>query len=151
MEIWEAINWGHCSKSLLAETQEMLPIKVVKTHKQYSQSLCSLWKLARDFSNEALTTFNVNVFAPIWLKIKTKPFVIYGAQDLYQSIILLHYLSSDMKDIIDSVISKNGISGHLENILIIMLTDNRTQIRLLFYKWFKKCAKPNGLLQLQPL
>ncbi|GBN12375.1 hypothetical protein AVEN_92113-1 [Araneus ventricosus] len=65
----------------------------------------------------------------MWFKIKIKPSVIYGAQHLHQSVVLSCYLSSDLKDVIDPVIKRNGFFVHTENILISMLADDRNHIR----------------------
>lgn len=55
----------------------------------------------------------------------------YDAQNLNKSIVLSLYMSSDLKDVIDLVIRRNGFFWHHENILILMLAHNRTQKRQL--------------------
>ncbi|GBM56851.1 hypothetical protein AVEN_227354-1 [Araneus ventricosus] len=59
---------------------------------------------------------------------KTKPSVIDDAQHLHQLIVLTRYLSSDLKDVKDPVIKRNGFFGHPENVLISMLADDRNHI-----------------------
>lgn len=54
-----------------------------------------------------------------------------SAQYSHQSIDHLCYMSCNLKDIIDTVIRRNGFYGHLEIILILMLADDRTHIRQL--------------------
>lgn len=60
---------------------------------------------AFEYSSETLLTlmFIINVFAPMLIMIKIKRSVICGAQHLYQIIIILCCLSSDLKDVIDPV------------------------------------------------
>lgn len=128
MEICEAINCGHCSQSLSKRN----PGKVC--HSRWLTIANRILRLyvASENPSEALvtlTTFIVNVYAPMWFKIKTKPSAIYGAQHLHESIVLSRYLSNDLKDIIDPVIKRNGFFGHSENVLISMLADNRNHIR----------------------
>ncbi|GBM09607.1 hypothetical protein AVEN_60247-1 [Araneus ventricosus] len=73
--------------------------------------------------------------------IKTKPSVIYGSQHLHQSIVLSRYLSSDLKDVIDPVVKRNGFFGHPENVLISILADVRNHIRVLALRRTLKARK----------
>lgn len=84
---------------------------------------------------------NARNFEPYKFEIKTKPSVIYGAQNLHQSIVLSHYLSSDLKNIIDPLIKRNGLFGHPENVLISMIADDRKRIRELALRRILKASK----------
>ncbi|GBN76002.1 hypothetical protein AVEN_136304-1 [Araneus ventricosus] len=150
MEICEAINCGHCRESLSKRN----PGKVCHSRWLRIANRILRFNVARENSPEALltlTTFIANVFVPMWLKVKTKPSVIYGAQQLHQSIVLAHYLSSDLKDVIHTVIKRNGSFGHPENVLISMLADDRNHIRESALQRILKARKVKRSTAPQPL
>ncbi|GBN07097.1 hypothetical protein AVEN_25022-1 [Araneus ventricosus] len=106
MEICEAINCGHCRESLSKRN----PGKVCNSRGLRATNRILRLCVPNENPSEAfltLMTFVVRVYEPLWFKIKAKPFLIYGAQYLHQSIVLSHYLSSDLKDVIDPVIKRN--------------------------------------------
>ncbi|KAK4871958.1 hypothetical protein RN001_016082 [Aquatica leii] len=55
----------------------------------------------------------------------------YGAKHFLKSIRLSRYLEKDLKDTVDPVIQQNGCFGHHENIILIMISDERKHIRKL--------------------
>lgn len=81
-----------------------------------------------------LATYVMRVYGPMWFIIKCNPSCINGAKHLWQTISLSRYLNTDLKEIIDKVIQRNGYFGHPENILIAMLGDDRESVRDLAYR-----------------
>ncbi|GBM75725.1 hypothetical protein AVEN_92728-1 [Araneus ventricosus] len=107
MEICEAINCGYCRESLpKTNFGKVCHSRWLTTANRFLRLYVADENPSEDLL--ALTTFIVKVYEPMWFKIKTKPSVIYGAQHLYQAVVLLRYLSSDLKDVIDPVIKRNG-------------------------------------------
>lgn len=81
-----------------------------------------------------LATFITKVYVPMWFDIKLHPSCIYGAQHIFKTIKLCEYLSNELKTIVHDVIQRNGYFGHMENLLLCMLWDDRKQIRELAYR-----------------
>ncbi|CAG4928614.1 unnamed protein product [Colias eurytheme] len=129
-DICMAINCGHCSISLSKKN----PGKIV--HSRWLTMANRLLRLYVSTTSPTenlihLVTFILNVYAPMWFFIKTKPTCIYGAKHLHKTIILSRYLPEHLKMIVDPVIQRNGFFGHTENILLAMLGDERKNIRVL--------------------
>lgn len=66
----------------------------------------------------------------MWFQIKTKPSGIYEVTHLHQKM-SSRYLPKELKTITDVVLQRNGYLCHPENILIVMLADDRDYIRKL--------------------
>ncbi|GBM26390.1 hypothetical protein AVEN_239383-1 [Araneus ventricosus] len=150
IEICEAINCGHYIESL----SKINPQKVCHSRWLKTANRILRLYLADENPSEALltlTTYIVKVYAPMRFKIKTKPSVIYGAQNLQQTIILSRYLLSHLKDVIDPAIKGNRFFGHPENALISMLADDRNHIMELALRRIRKARKTNSPMQPQPL
>jgi len=81
-----------------------------------------------------LATFVMKVYAPVWFNIKTKPACTEGSKHLWKLVNFSRYLDKPLRDIVDTVIQRNAFFGHAENILIAMLSDERTNIRELAYR-----------------
>lgn len=140
MEICEAINCGDCSEGLSKRN----PGKVC--HSRWLTTANRILRLYVSSQNPSqslviLTTFILKVYAPMWFTIKTKPACIYGPQHLHKSIALSRYLRSDLKQVIDPVIQRNGFFGHPENILLSMLADDRSHIKELALRRIQKARK----------
>ncbi|CAH1104499.1 unnamed protein product [Psylliodes chrysocephalus] len=73
----------------------------------------------------------LDVYAPMWFVIKSKPSCLYGAKHVFETIRLCKYLPDELKTIVYPVIQRNGYFGHPENILISMLWDENSTIRKL--------------------
>lgn len=91
-----------------------------------------------------LVNFIMQVYAPMWFQIKTRPLCIYGAQHLQKTIMLTRYLPENLKLVVDPVIQRNGYFGHPENILIAMIADERETIRILALRRVKKAREQLG-------
>ncbi|CAH1113740.1 unnamed protein product [Psylliodes chrysocephalus] len=90
-----------------------------------------LYVSTQDPSNylKILVEFVAKVYVPMWFAVKTKPFCIYGAKHLFDTIKRSRYLPLGLKNVLDPVIQRNGYFGHPENMLLTMLTDERKTIR----------------------
>jgi hypothetical protein len=82
----------------------------------------------------ALVTYIMQVYAPVWFQIKTRPACSEGSRHLWKLIKYSRYLEKPLRDIVDAVIQRNGYFGHAENILLAMLSDERPHIRELAYR-----------------
>ena len=91
-----------------------------------------------------LATYVVNVYAPIWFNIKTGSSCAEGSRHLWNMIKLSRYLDPEYRDLVDSVIQRNGYYGHSENIILAMLTDDRENIRELAYRRIIAARKENA-------
>lgn len=76
-----------------------------------------------------LVTYVMKVYAPMWFSIKRQSSCKDGARHLFRSIQLSRYLSTELRDIIDPVIQRNGYFGHPENLLLAMISDQREYVR----------------------
>lgn len=86
----------------------------------------------------------MQVYAPMWFQIKTRPYCIDGARHLHKTIMLTRYLPQNLKSIVDPVIQRNGFFGHPENIMIAMIADERETIRVLALRRVKKAREQLG-------
>jgi hypothetical protein len=71
----------------------------------------------------------VKVYAKVWFSIKMQPSCQHGAKHLFRQIQLSRYLSTDLLDVVDPVVQRNGFFGHPENLLLAMISDERQHIR----------------------
>ena len=67
---------------------------------------------------QALVTYVIKVYAPIWFHVKTQPLCSDGSRHLWRLIKYSRYLTPELREIVDPVIQKNGYFGHSENILL---------------------------------
>lgn len=74
-------------------------------------------------------------------RLKKKTSAIYGAQFLHKSIVISRYLSSELKDFMNPVSKRNGFIGYSENVLILILADERNHIRQLALQSILKTCK----------
>ena len=76
-----------------------------------------------------LVTYVMKVYAPVWFHIKTKSSCSEGSRHLWRIIKFSRNLTPELKAIVEPVIQRNGYFGTSENILVVMFTDDRLQIR----------------------
>ena len=69
----------------------------------------------------------LKVYAPLWFSIRMHPSCKDGARHLVRTIQFA--LTKELLDIIDPVLQRNGHVGHLENLLLAMISDERQSIR----------------------
>ncbi|GBM71866.1 hypothetical protein AVEN_232093-1 [Araneus ventricosus] len=123
-----AVASGQCSKKLskrepgtlshsswLTTANRILPLYI--TTDSTSQSLFTL------------TEYIMKVHVPMWFTIKIHLSCKDGSKYVFGTIKKSHYLSAELKAVLDPVIQRNGYFGNPENILIAMITDNRNFIR----------------------
>lgn len=66
---------------------------------------------------------------PVWFTIKAQPTVQFGARHLFKMIRLSRYLDPNLRNVVDTVIQKNGFYAHPESVLLSMATDRRPEVR----------------------
>lgn len=129
-DICRAIDSGSCNDSLAKRN----PGKIVHSRWLTMANRILRLYLSSDEPSEnlkCLVEFILKVYAPMWFNIKTRPHCIYGSQHLHQTIKLSRYLAPSLKTKIDAVIQRNGYFGHPENIILAMLADERTSVKIL--------------------
>jgi hypothetical protein len=127
-DMCQAISSGHCPESLAMQK----PGPVV--HSRWLTTANRLLRLyiATEKPNHnlvSLATYVVKVYAPIWFSVKTNSACSEGARHVWKMIKLSRYLKPELRAVVDSVIQRNGYSCHSENLLLAMLTDERSHIR----------------------
>ncbi|KAK0069077.1 hypothetical protein Bpfe_001259 [Biomphalaria pfeifferi] len=82
-------------------------------------------------SLQMLATYIMQVYAPVWFAIKSKPSCVDGTKHIWLTVNLSRSLPTEVKNIIDPVIQRNAYFAHPENLLIAMVTDDRDHIKQL--------------------
>ncbi|GBM87549.1 hypothetical protein AVEN_107199-1 [Araneus ventricosus] len=75
-----------------------------------------------------LATYIMKVYAPVWFHVKAKPAITEGARHIWRLISFSRYLEPNLRNIVDTIIQRNGFFCHPENLLLSMLTDKRENI-----------------------
>ena len=100
--------------SLPSKSRSFEPLKIVNHSQQNPSTVCghkSTFSKTKKYCNICYDCLGSNVVC-----IKTY---------IFQLISRSRYLSTDQKEIVDPVIQRNSFFTHTENILIIMITDDR--------------------------
>lgn len=127
-DICQAVSSGECSLSLAyREPGKLSHARWLTTANRVLRLYVSTENPSTALTN--LVDFVLNVYAPMWFKIKSHPSCKDGARHLWQTIKLSRYLSDDLKKVIDPVISRNAYFAHPENLILAMLTDERQHVR----------------------
>ena len=126
-DMCKAIKNGVCSLELSRKGPGTL------SHAQWltaANRLLRLYVSTLNPSDNLVTpvTYILKVYAPMWFLIKSKSSCKDGARHAWQTIHNSHYLSPELRAVIDPVIQRNAYFSHPENILIRMLSDNRKNI-----------------------
>ncbi|GBM78702.1 hypothetical protein AVEN_25763-1 [Araneus ventricosus] len=66
---------------------------------------------------------------PIWFSIKTSKYFTDGPKLVSQSIPSSRYLPEDLRNLVDTVIKRNGFFAHPEYLMLAMTQDNPKLIR----------------------
>ena len=88
-----------------------------------------------------LAKFVIRVYAPMWFSIKCNPSCENGARHLFQTIHKSRHLRENIRSALDIVIQRNGYFGHVENLLLSMITDERPRIRELSLRQILKARR----------
>jgi hypothetical protein len=127
-EICNAVSTGQCSVGLLKKSPGTM------SHSRWLTTANRLLRLyiASEEPSENLKTlvlYVIKVYAPLWFRIKMKPSCKDGTKHLFHAILSSRYLSTELRNIIDPVLQRNGYFGHPENVLIAMISDERKRVR----------------------
>jgi hypothetical protein len=130
LDICHAVSSGHCPPNLA----RMNPGKL-----SHARWLTTANRILRYYVGckepsdnlKIIVEFIMKVYSKMWFTIRNKPYCTEGARNLWMTIKLSRYLSSDLKKIVDPVIKRNGYFGHPENILLSMISDTRPRVRKL--------------------
>ncbi|CAH0562813.1 unnamed protein product [Brassicogethes aeneus] len=139
-DICKAIKSGTCCESVAKRN----PGKI--SHSRWLTTANRILRLYISTINpsenfQILVEFIMKVYAPMWFKIKSKPFIQDGARHLWDAIRLSRPFPDHVKVIVYKVFEGNAYFGHPENILIAMMTDERQHIRQLAVKKILKIRK----------
>jgi len=124
----QAITTGQCSTDL--GNRKLGPV----CHSQWLTTAIRIlrlyiWKENPDKHLVTLVNYIVQVYAPIWFEIKSKPSCTGGSRHLFHMIQYSRYLSAELKRIVDPVVQRNSCCAHPEDLLIAMAADERPHIR----------------------
>lgn len=140
LQICSAVSSGVCSPELSAKDPgKMSHSRWVTAANRILRLYVTLDSPSKDLKDLAL--FVMNVYAPMWFSIKSKPSCKDGSHHVWETIMRSRYLSPSLKKIIDPVIQRNAYFGHSENILLRMITDERRHIRELGLRRVLKCRQ----------
>lgn len=90
---------------------------------------------------KTMVTFIVTVYAPAWFEIKNTSSCKDGARHVHNTILKSRYLTDELKKVVDPVIQRNAFFTHPENLLLAMLTDEKSEIRKLALRRIMKSRK----------
>lgn len=90
---------------------------------------------------QLLVNYVVKVYAPIWFSIKQRPPFKDGTKHIFQLIVYSLFLPENFRSVIDSVIERNALFAHPENLLVSMLFDDRDHIRYLALRRIMKARE----------
>ena len=90
----------------------------------------------------------MEVYAPMWFRIKTEPNVQSCPKHLFQKISLIRNQINHVQNIVLPVVMRNAYFAHSENILLAMVNDERPHIRELGWRRIKKCRESGSQLRI---
>lgn len=144
--ICQTITSGTCSESLASRNPgQMSHARWLTTANRILRLYISTKEPTECFL--LLVEFITKVYAPLWFKIKSKPYIQYGARHLWDTIRVSRHFPDNIITIIDKVIAGNAYFAHSENLLTAMLVDERPHIRELALRRILKARqnKPNNV------
>lgn len=143
LDICEAIKSGRCSDNLAKKNPgKMAHSRWLTTANRILRLYISTQNPSENF--QVLVDFVMKVYAPMWFRIKSKPFIQDGARHLWNSLRLSREFPDNIKAIVYKVFENNAYFAHPENLLIAMMTDERQHIRQLAIKRILKVRKDNS-------
>ena len=77
---------------------------------------------------QRLMNYILNVFSPMWFKIRTQPTIVDGARNFFYLISLSQNLKAEDKLVVEPAIQRNSYWAHPENILLTSLNDNCKEV-----------------------
>ncbi|GBM03078.1 Protein lev-9 [Araneus ventricosus] len=128
MEMCIAVSSGKCSLDLYLKN----PGKLVNSRWLTLANRILQLYVATDYPTnnlQILVTYVVKVYAPVRFNIKLKPSCTNGSKHLEAYFSYSRYLTTDLKEIIDPEIQRNGCFAAAENILLSMLCDEHKHTR----------------------
>lgn len=141
--ICEAIKSGRCSDNLAKKSPgKMAHSRWLTTANRILRLYISIQNPSENF--QLLVEFVMKVYAPMWFRIKSKPFIQDGARHLWDSIRLSRQFPDNIKAIVYKVFEGNAYFAHPENMLIAMMTDKRQHIRQLAIRRILKARNGNS-------
>ena len=126
-EICTAVIKGQCPQDLFLRNPGAI------NHSRWlttGNRILRLFVGSEEPSHELITLakFVMRVYALMWFSIKCNPSCENGARHLFQTV-LFQYLPENIPSVLNIVIQRNGYFGHVENLLLSMITEERPRIR----------------------
>lgn len=127
-EIINSIQNGKCEAKIASK----MPGKL--SHSRFLLLACRICRLyvateAPSNNLKLLTRFVVQVFGPMWFKIKRDSDIFNGPRHFFWYMKAIEWLPNAHKNIIRTVINNNSYFAHPENVLLSMLVDNQYNVR----------------------
>lgn len=123
-----AIDSGVCDEKLARESAG--PVSTARWLSTAGRA-CRLYISKKNPSQalKKLVQFIVQVYAPFWFLVKSRPQAIHGSRNVQQYIIWLSKMPQDVQNTVRTSIGNNAYFFHPENILLSMITDSEPFIR----------------------
>ena len=133
LEAHRAVSSGVCGESLMNRN----PGKIA--HSRWITTANRILRLYMTAENPtenliAIVKYIMEVYAPMWFKIKCEPSVIFGAKHLHDTVRRAAMLDANIQAIVNPVIQRNAYFGHPENILLSMINDDQKHVRELGWR-----------------
>lgn len=140
LDICKAVSQGTCEKSLASRS----PGKM--SHSRWVTTANRILRLYISTENPStnlmeIVKFIMHVYSPMWFKIKSEPSIIHGAKHMHETIVRMRSLSVQTQEIVKPILQRNGYFCHPENILIAMVADDISHIRVLGWRRILKARK----------
>lgn len=129
----QAVNNGTCDNGLASQ----LPGPVSTARWLTTASRILRLYVSKSNPTETLRNlvrFIVKVYAPFWFLIKSQPQSIHGSRHLFQYILWIRELPVNIQHIIRPTIAQNSYYLHPENVLLSMITDEDSTVRMQAYE-----------------
>ena len=135
-EIHQAVSQGKISEALAMRSPGNL------NHSRWLTTANRILRLYVATENPSdnllcLAYFVMTVYAPMWLKIKTNPHVQTGAKHISETLKLVKKQNIRIQSIVMPVIERNAYFIHPENLLLLMIGDEKPYIRELGWRRIK--------------
>ncbi|GBL76682.1 hypothetical protein AVEN_53380-1 [Araneus ventricosus] len=88
-----------------------------------------------------IVSFILKSYIPVWFAIKKGKYFTDGPKHVFQAIQTSWYLFDELLQVFDPVMQRNAFFEHTENVLLVMLIDEREHIRELDYRRILKARQ----------
>ena len=140
LKIYRTITSGLCNNELLTSRPGNLNhSRWLTTASRFMRLYISTEEPSEVFMK--IIKYIVEVYVPTWFQVKRDESITSGAINYYSLLRRIISLTSDVKDIVEPVLSRNAYFAHHESILLAMVSDDETNIRRLGWRRIYKARQ----------